>query len=182
MTKSQKTLEAVVQDRALPTDYEHVDHPKHYGQHPSGVECIDLAEVLSFNIGSAFKYVYRRSSKANTVQDLEKARWYIVREIERLASFSKVPFIQGAKIVANAHFSLWHDNLGERIVRAETNKDAQGFYCSIFTTTGPDTYIQCLGDSLQYLDALIAEAVKASSPKSKSKPKSKPTPKTTKEQ
>lgn len=56
-----------------------VNHPSHY-QSESGVECIDVAEHLSFNLGNAFKYVFRREGKGALVQDLEKARWYIARE------------------------------------------------------------------------------------------------------
>lgn len=56
-----------------------VNHPRHY-QNASGVECIDVAEHLSFNLGNAFKYVYRRNGKGSPIQDLEKARWYLSRE------------------------------------------------------------------------------------------------------
>lgn len=56
-----------------------VNHPSHY-QHASGVECIDITEHLSFNLGNAFKYVFRRNRKGNPIEDLGKACWYIARE------------------------------------------------------------------------------------------------------
>lgn len=63
-----------------------VNHPPHYGKNPSGVECIDVVEHMNFNRGNAVKYVWRAGEKdADTeIQDLEKARWYLDREIGRL--------------------------------------------------------------------------------------------------
>lgn len=60
-----------------------VDHPAHYNQHPSGVECIDIVEHFNFNIGNAVKYIWRAGLKGDAIEDLEKARWYLSREIER---------------------------------------------------------------------------------------------------
>ena len=62
-----------------------VNHPKHYTSHPSGVECIQVTEHMNFNLGNATKYIWRAGLKSdNPVQDLEKAIWYIKREIDRL--------------------------------------------------------------------------------------------------
>jgi len=66
-----------------------VNHPQHYTSHPSGIECIQIAEHMNFTLGSAMKYLWRasfRKEPGRTVMDLEKARWYISREIERLTS------------------------------------------------------------------------------------------------
>jgi hypothetical protein len=60
-----------------------VDHPPHYNASPSGVECIDVAEHMSFNVGNALKYLWRADHKGDAVEDLKKAAWYINREIER---------------------------------------------------------------------------------------------------
>ena len=62
---------------------ETVDHPKHYTSHPSGIECIDVVEHMGFNLGNAIKYVWRADLKADALEDLRKARWYIDREIQR---------------------------------------------------------------------------------------------------
>lgn len=62
-----------------------VNHPKHYTTHPSGVECITVTEHMNFNLGNAMKYIWRAGEKGNTVQDLEKAKWYLQREIDRIS-------------------------------------------------------------------------------------------------
>lgn len=62
-----------------------VNHPKHYTQHPTGVECIDIVEHYNFNLGNAIKYIWRAGLKSNNpIEDLEKAKWYVEREIGRL--------------------------------------------------------------------------------------------------
>lgn len=61
-----------------------VNHPAHYTSHPSGVECVEIAEWMTFCVGSAIKYLWRASLKGRTIQDLKKARWYVDREIQRL--------------------------------------------------------------------------------------------------
>lgn len=64
---------------------EKVNHPAHYNAHPSGVECIDIVEHMSFNVGNAMKYLWRADEKGAPVEDLKKAVWYIQREIEKRA-------------------------------------------------------------------------------------------------
>ena len=61
-----------------------VDHPQHYNQHPAGIECIDVIEEFSLNIGNAMRYLWRHQFKGAVIEDLEKAAWYIQREIDRL--------------------------------------------------------------------------------------------------
>jgi hypothetical protein len=61
-----------------------VDHPAHYNGHPSGVECIDVAEHFNFCRGNALKYLWRAGQKGDELEDLKKARWYLDREIARL--------------------------------------------------------------------------------------------------
>jgi hypothetical protein len=61
---------------------EAVDHPKHYNQ-IKGVECIDVVEQMNFNLGNSLKYIWRCEDKGNKIQDIEKAIWYLQREIER---------------------------------------------------------------------------------------------------
>jgi hypothetical protein len=67
----------------LEGEMSNVNHPQHYNQHPAGIECIDVIEEFGFNIGSAMKYLWRYELKDAPVEDLEKAVWYIQREIER---------------------------------------------------------------------------------------------------
>jgi hypothetical protein len=63
---------------------DNVNHPKHYNSHPSGVECIEITEHMTFCLGNAMKYIWRASLKGKEVEDLRKARWYIDREISRI--------------------------------------------------------------------------------------------------
>jgi len=62
---------------------EKVNHPKHYSNLPN-IECIDVVENFNFNRGNAIKYIWRASEKGNEIEDLQKALWYIQREIERM--------------------------------------------------------------------------------------------------
>jgi hypothetical protein len=61
-----------------------VNHPKHYNSHPANIECIDVVEHLTFNVGNAIKYLWRAGSKGDAITDLSKACWYIEREIQRI--------------------------------------------------------------------------------------------------
>lgn len=66
-----------------------VNHPEHYTG--GGIETIDFIEAkgLGFNLGNVVKYVSRcghkksrgLSADAKALQDLEKAQWYLEREI-----------------------------------------------------------------------------------------------------
>ena len=76
------------EDRRSELNVEHdaVNCPKHYTQHPSGVECIVVTEHMNFCLGNAVKYIWRNGLKDRQpgIQDLQKAVWYLNREIERL--------------------------------------------------------------------------------------------------
>lgn len=60
-----------------------VNHPSHYNV--GKIEVIDAIEAweLNFSLGNAVKYIARADHKGQPIEDLEKARWYIDREIER---------------------------------------------------------------------------------------------------
>ena len=58
-----------------------VHYPEHYVSHPSGIEQIQISEHMGFCLGNVIKYVWRADKKDNAIQDLEKARWYLEREI-----------------------------------------------------------------------------------------------------
>jgi len=67
-------------------EVDQVNHPVHYTSHPSGIEAIQITRHMNFNIGNAFKYLWRAGLKdeSKTIQDLEKAIFYINDEIKRL--------------------------------------------------------------------------------------------------
>ena len=60
-----------------------VNQPKHYTEHPSGIECIQVTEHMGFNLGNAIKYIWRCDLKKDAIEDLKKAKWYIDREIDK---------------------------------------------------------------------------------------------------
>ena len=77
----------VIKERLEANDHDNVSHPPHYANGWSnGAEVIDLTEHLSFCAGNVVKYVCRagRKDPDKHVEDLEKARWYLDREIERV--------------------------------------------------------------------------------------------------
>jgi hypothetical protein len=83
-------IEAVQRDNELiigTHGHDPVNHPSHYSQGWSnGAEVIDIVEHLNFCRGNAVKYIARAGKKdqAKEIEDLEKAQWYLNREIERL--------------------------------------------------------------------------------------------------
>lgn len=67
-----------------------VNHPTHYTTSPAKckkcgeqIECIDITEHMSFCLGNAFKYIWRCDMKGVPVEDLQKAVWYVQREIDK---------------------------------------------------------------------------------------------------
>lgn len=71
-----------------PSGPDMVNHPPHYRGFSNGAEVIDIAERLNFNRGNAIKYLARagRKQDADTIADLEKAKWYVQREIDRIVT------------------------------------------------------------------------------------------------
>ena len=71
-----------------------VNHPSHYTWNK--IECIDCVEAVTesyagvdgFLAGNVVKYLYRANYK-NGIEDLEKARWYLNKLIERQAEENK---------------------------------------------------------------------------------------------
>lgn len=71
-----------------------VNHPSHYTwlKNKCGIEVIDITRHMDFDLGNAIKYILRSghkseegySNKAKTIEDLEKAVWYINDKITQL--------------------------------------------------------------------------------------------------
>jgi hypothetical protein len=72
---------------------EQVNHPQHYGGAENPYEAIKVIEAwdLGFCLGNTVKYISRAGKKETdkTVQDLEKAKWYLEREIRKLKTPTK---------------------------------------------------------------------------------------------
>lgn len=60
-----------------------INHPPHYTGHPSGVEAISITEHMNYCLGNAMKYIWRADLKGTDLDDLEKAIWYLNRELSR---------------------------------------------------------------------------------------------------
>ena len=64
---------------------DNINHPIHYNT--GKIEVIDFIEdqKLGFSLGNVVKYVCRAGKKNdNAIEDLEKAKWYLEREISFL--------------------------------------------------------------------------------------------------
>lgn len=89
-------VEVINKDENIPESTElfddKVNHPFHYTQHPSGIECIEITRHYNFSIGNAIKYCWRAGLKSEEgyddtqkeIEDLEKAIWYINDRIKEL--------------------------------------------------------------------------------------------------
>ena len=60
-----------------------IEHPDHYTL--GGIETWDFIEAkkLNYNLGNVVKYVTRCDHKGDPIEDLQKARQYLDREIQR---------------------------------------------------------------------------------------------------
>lgn len=70
--------------------HDNVNHPKHYTGFSNGSEVIDITENCTFNTGNAIKYAARAGRtdgnvKGNIVEDLNKVKWYVERETDRIS-------------------------------------------------------------------------------------------------
>jgi hypothetical protein len=74
-------LAALERANELSVGVDLVNAPPHYTA--GGIETIDFIEAkkLNYNLGNAVKYISRADHKGNRIQDLQKAKWYIEREI-----------------------------------------------------------------------------------------------------
>lgn len=79
--KPQRTFDSVssVVNHSL---HDNVDHPKHYVSDPCGVEAIEITSLLPACLSNATKYIWRVGKKDSSLQELEKALWYINYSID----------------------------------------------------------------------------------------------------
>ena len=73
-----------------------VNHPSHYCNRK--MEAIDIIEMIieaesnpkvAYNMSNVLKYLLRFRDKGTPVKDLEKARWYLNRMIEKIEEENK---------------------------------------------------------------------------------------------
>lgn len=118
---------------------ETVNHPAHYNRHPSGIEAVDVCEVMSFNMGNAVKYLFRHEHKGG-LEDLRKARWYLHREIHRERDVGRI--------------CSFDSHILNPVVKAETNLAIQAVFYRIAASGGVDRGY--LAQAREALDAEIA--------------------------
>lgn len=73
-------------------------NPKHYRQHAH--ECIEFTMHMNFNLGNAFKYIWRHKEKGGR-EDLEKAIWYLERQRDDMPKFKKLKYIRYDELYDN---------------------------------------------------------------------------------
>ncbi len=71
---------------AMGTTQSAVNHPAHYGGKDNPYEAIKVIEAwgLGFHVGNVVKYLSRAGKKDSRIQDLEKAKWYLDRIIDKI--------------------------------------------------------------------------------------------------
>lgn len=93
-----------------------VNHPSHYTD--GNIEVIDFIEdkKLNYHRGNAVKYICRAGKKdpEKEVEDLQKAAWYINREIQRLSAQKE---IRKTEIKAADNGITFKDELMASVVR-----------------------------------------------------------------
>jgi hypothetical protein len=109
-----------------PTGFDAVQRPAHYNKHPSGVECIEIAEYMGFNLGNAFKYLWRAGLKqGDCTQDLEKALWYLRRFDEQFCTYHALSTIcdiaASPSITERARLNAAAINFVEQAIGEERN-------------------------------------------------------------
>jgi hypothetical protein len=82
--KPKKSEPKLIMEYVAPEKTDPVNSPAHYLV--GGIETIDFIEAkqLNYNLGNAVKYIARSGHKDDRKQDIEKAVWYLKREISRM--------------------------------------------------------------------------------------------------
>lgn len=82
--KAVKQMDLELKNLLVVKGIDKVNHPPHY--RTGGIETIDFIEAkdLNYRLGNVVKYVSRAGRKLDSdpVEDLEKAAWYLNRELE----------------------------------------------------------------------------------------------------
>lgn len=83
MKAAARELFEVMQDPVPDPVPDPVNHPPHYKT--GGIETIDFIEAkgLNYRLGNVVKYITRSDHKGNRKEDLQKALWYLQREIDQ---------------------------------------------------------------------------------------------------
>lgn len=111
-----------------------ITNPSHYDQASAIVKIqpIDMIRSLTFEIGSAFKYLYRYQYKGKPAEDLRKARQYIYWAIESERTFTNGLNISDIQIIKMLNRSCKDEILLEmfKIFYINGNFNRYGSMCS----------------------------------------------------
>ena len=128
-----------------------VNHPKHYNSHPSGIEVIEIVRWMEFDTGNSFKYVSREEHKGNSVQDLEKAIFYVEDYWKMRA---ENPDYKLREYPSRVRELLWE------FARMETNPTKAAVYYALFMAQISLNFEVMLSNAMRGLETLLAEARK----------------------
>lgn len=85
-------VDIIIENKDNMEKKEMVNHPSHYGGSENLYEAIKVIEAwdLDFCLGNTVKYISRagKKDKQTEIQDLEKARWYLDRKINKLKTIA----------------------------------------------------------------------------------------------
>ncbi len=132
---------------------EQVNHPSHYNSHPSGIEAIFFCEVMEFNTGNSFKYIFRRGDKGNPKQDLQKAQWYINREIERLSK--TIQLSCSTDFVSNQAFDRKHLQEVQTLLVFESNATVREIFSHLMQQQNANERVKSLETCSSLLSLLL---------------------------
>lgn len=76
-------------------------HPVHYTWHPK-VEAHEVAEELTYNLGTALAYIWRCGRKGSPLEDIDKAIMHLQFERARLTSTRPAPV--AAPVASPEHY------------------------------------------------------------------------------
>ncbi len=86
---------------------EHVNHPAHYNQHPSGVEFIVIIRHYTCDVSNAMKYLWRAGLKSEEgmpigekeVEDLRKAVWYLTDYLTNVLMKGRFVLLRSSTVI-----------------------------------------------------------------------------------
>ena len=87
-------------DKTKTDSVDMINHPPHYTSCPSGIECIEIAELLPFCLGNCYKYLHRAGLKGDELPDLQKVAFYARRAYlndEKLTEKARVRILEVAQ-------------------------------------------------------------------------------------
>lgn len=103
---------------------EEVNHPEYYTA--DGLEAIDVIESfdLNFHLGNVIKYVLRAGRKCCAMKDLQKAKWYLDRQVElsEEAAARSTAVVKSARWMMNEDDFFKHSDQSMRCVMLRRQK------------------------------------------------------------